>query len=68
MSELENARSPQETVQAGLRILARIIAREVLKDQLANIDVLLSDSPSTPPSTDVTPVEVGKYLKGNAQR
>ena len=64
MSEIENARSPQETVQAGLRILAQIVAREVLKDRLTKISMLLSDSPST----DVTSMEAGKYLKGTAQR
>lgn len=37
MPKIENARSPQETVQAGLRILTRIIAREVVKDRLGEV-------------------------------
>ncbi|MGC8576281.1 MAG: hypothetical protein ACP5L3_07170 [Caldisericum sp.] len=64
MPKVENSRSPQETVQAGLRILARIIVREVVKDRLANIDRLKG---ALAPM-DRTPAEVGEYLKGAAQR
>ena len=51
-------------IQPGLRILARIIAREVVNEQLAEMDGLKPD----PPSTDATPVEVGEHLEGAAQR
>jgi hypothetical protein len=64
MPKLGISRSPQETVQAGLLILARIIAREVVKDQLANIDRLKG----VPVRIDRTPAEASEYLKGAVQR
>ena len=62
MPKLENARS--RTVQAGLHILARIIAKEVIKDRLAEMDGLEPDLPSP----EIPPVEVGELIEGNAQR
>lgn len=64
MSKTHNARSPQETAQAGLRILARIIAREAVKDRLAKMEAVKPD----PLFVDATPAQVGEYLKGAAQR
>jgi hypothetical protein len=64
MSKLENARSHQETVRAGLHILARIIAREVVKDRLGKMDGLKTD----PSFTDTMPAQVGEYLKGAVQQ
>jgi len=56
MSKFENARSPQETVQSGLRILARIIAREVVKDRLGEMEGLKPD----PQFTDATPAQIAE--------
>jgi hypothetical protein len=63
MPEIASVLSPHDTIRDGLRVLAQIIAREVLKDRLVKIGGLRSDSPST----DVTFVETDKYLKGTAQ-
>lgn len=63
MPRLENARSPNETVQAGLRILARIIAREAVKDRLAKMEAVKPD----PLFVGATPAEIGECLKGAAQ-
>jgi len=62
MRKTQNARSPQETTQAGLRILARIIAREAVKGRLAKMDGLKPD----PMFVDATSAQVGEYLKGAA--
>ncbi len=43
MPKFPHGRSPQESAQAGLRILARIIAREVSKDQLGMMGSLSPD-------------------------
>ncbi len=64
MSKTQNARSPQETSQAGLRILARIIAREAVKDRLAKMEVVKPE----PLLVDATPAQIGECLKGAAQR
>lgn len=63
MSKLDNSRSPQETIQAGLRILARIIARETVKERLAKMDSLNPD----PSLTETMAAQIGEYLKGAAQ-
>lgn len=60
MPKAQNARSPQETVQVGLRILARIIAREAVKDRLAKMEGVKPD----PLCVDATPAQVGECLKG----
>jgi hypothetical protein len=41
---MKKAQYSQEPVKVGLRILARIIAREAVKDRLAKIDCLNSYS------------------------
>ncbi len=64
MREPENACPPREKIQAGLHILARIIAKEVIKDRLAEMDGLESDLPSP----ETPPVEVGELIEGAAQR
>jgi len=43
MAKTHNARSPQETAQAGLRLLARIIAREAVKDRRAKMEAVKPD-------------------------
>jgi hypothetical protein len=64
MRKFQKARSPQETTQFGLRILARIIAREAVKARLAKVDGLNPD----PVFVEATPAPVGEYLKGAAPR
>jgi hypothetical protein len=44
-----STRFPRENVQDGLQILARIIAREALKDRLAKIDSLHSHASAPDP-------------------
>jgi len=44
---LQKAQSLPKTVEAGLRILASIIAREVVKSELARADGLSPDSTTT---------------------
>jgi hypothetical protein len=44
-----STRFPRENVQVGLQILARIIAREALKDRLAKIDSLHSHASAPDP-------------------
>ena len=51
-------------IQTGLCILAKIIAKEVIKDRLAEMDGLESDLPSP----ETPPVEVGELIEGAAQR
>ena len=54
----ENGRSPGETVQAGLRILARIIAREAVRERLAKTNTLKPDSSSS----EASPAEVSIHV------
>ena len=61
---IENTAYPRTMIQPGLRILAKIIAKEVIKDRLAEMDGLESDLPSP----ETPPVEVGELIEGNAQR
>lgn len=63
MSNTHNARTPQEIAQAGLRILARIIAREAVKDRLAKMEAVKP----VPLFVDDPPAQVGECLKGAAQ-
>jgi len=58
MEKVADIRPPQEIVQTGLRILARIIAREVANGRLAEIEVLESDFSSL----DALPAEVSKHV------
>lgn len=48
---------PEEAVQAGLRILARIIARETARDRVVQVE----DGHLDPRSTETILAEVGKY-------
>ena len=45
-TEVKKPKVPPETIQVGLRILARIIAREVVNDGLAKLEALQSGQPS----------------------
>jgi hypothetical protein len=49
MQEIDNSRSPRDTIRDGFRILARIIAREVVNGRPTKMGGLLSDSPSPGP-------------------
>jgi hypothetical protein len=60
MPEARASTSPKREVCAGLRILAKIIAREVVHQQLAKIDGLGAD----PTSAGPIPAEVSDYVKG----
>jgi hypothetical protein len=64
MPEVRASKSPTGEVCAGLRILAKIIAREVVHQQLAKIDGLAADPASADPilaevSDDVKRVTYG---------
>ncbi|MEJ5377080.1 MAG: hypothetical protein WHX93_10920 [bacterium] len=60
MSKTQNARSPQETAQAGLKILARIIAREAINYRLAKMEVVKPGSFFV----DATHAQIGECLRG----
>jgi len=45
--KIDNSQSPRDTIRNGLRILAKIIAREVVNGRPAKTGGLLSDSPSS---------------------
>jgi hypothetical protein len=57
------SKAPKAEVCAGLRILAKIIAREVVQQQLAKIDLLALDS-----AFDPVPAQVSDYVKGVTNR
>ncbi len=61
-SKTQNSRTPQETAQAGLRILARIIAREAIRDQLAKMEI----PQPVPLRIDISPVRIGECIKEGA--
>jgi hypothetical protein len=46
MQEADTSQSPRDIIREGLRILAKIIAREVINGQPAKTGELLSNSPS----------------------
>ena len=54
----DNSRSPEKTVQAGLRILAKIIAREAVRERLAKTDAMRPDSLSS----EASPAEVSIHV------
>jgi hypothetical protein len=64
MSEARASKSPKGEVCAGLRILAKIIAREVVHRQLAKIDGLAAD----PGSADPIFAEVSADVEGVPHR
>ncbi len=64
MQEINHCRSPEDTIQDGLRILARIIAREAVKNRLAKRDEL----PLGHQFKGAIPPEFSEYPKGVAQR
>lgn len=47
--EFESSEFPKETIQAGLKILARIIARRAVKEQQSEANVLEPDSFASEP-------------------
>ena len=57
------SKSPEETVHAGLRILARIIAREAVKERLAKVEGCNLD----PCSNDAVRAEVTQCVGGAAE-
>jgi hypothetical protein len=59
MPEVRASKSPKGEVCAGLRILAKIIAREVVHQQPAKIDGLGAD----PASLDLVLAQVSDYVK-----
>jgi hypothetical protein len=64
MQEIDNPRFPRDTLRDGLRILAKIIAREVVNGRLVKMEGL----PSDPPSQDVIHTEfadIPKQLPSN---
>lgn len=64
MSKTSPARSLHEATQVGLRILAGIIAREAVKDQLSK----MQSGNLAPLFVDTTPAQNVEYLEGAAQR
>ena len=64
MPRIENTAYLQAMIQPGLRILAKIIAKEVVKDRLAGEDGQESDFPSL----GILPVEGGESVEGDTQR
>jgi hypothetical protein len=61
MPQVRGSKSPKGEVCAGLRILAKIIAREVVHQQLAKIDLPAADSASLDPLL----AEVSDYVEGS---
>jgi hypothetical protein len=64
MPEMRASKSPKGEVCIGLRILAKIIAREVVHQQLGKIGGLGAD----PASLDPVLAQVSDYVKGVIHR